>query len=355
MVSSIVGTGVFVLPATIIGTGISSIIFLCICTFIFMGLAYLFSKVSSPFLIIKEMIPIKGFYQFISVSYWISTWAGSIIGIYEMSGAILTLLDISLCIQNRSICQLIIWSTFFGLQYLSFNNLNMVEAIMTFFKIICLVAVPIIFIYFGKIANIPIGCTNFFTVLPSMMWVFLGIESSCIFNKDLKSFLPIFIAIIIIFLIYLLNISGFLMVMNPDINLASPYASIFSTLFPYGGSCMALIVIILCSGSTHSWFSMSSSILQSLSRDGIVSEKISDSYGKCVFFSCIGLIPLCIYISNPNAQTVFNGILNYFAIITSVFYLSCTFSIARKLKIYYIGTFVFMSILLFFCYFVYNF
>ncbi len=187
MVSSIVGTGVFVLPATIMGTGISSIIFLCICTCVFMGLAYLFSKVSSPFLVIKEMIPIKGFYQFISISYWASTWAGSIVGIYEMSGAILTLLDVSLCIQNRSICQLMIWSIFFSLQYLNVNNINMLEAIMTVFKILCLVAVPLIFIYFGKISNVSIECTNFFTVLPSMMWIFLGIESASIFNNDRKS------------------------------------------------------------------------------------------------------------------------------------------------------------------------
>lgn len=340
IVGSIVGTGVLLLPTTIANTGGSILISLFISTILFTGLGYLFSLTSTPFDNIKTAVPSKIFHQLNSIYYWVLSWSSTIIIIYEMTQAIIGLTGIANSSINIIIIQVIIVIIFTLIQKVGMNQIAKLEVVMTALKVLLLLGIPTIFIIYSFNHNLTIDYSfsmkSVLKLIPTSMWMFLGIEScSIISSNNKRSFPPILSSLATILAIYSFNAFSLLAFSSVDLNF--PYQSILFTIFrsPDVSSFMSIVIILLCAGSTNSWFVMSARTLQSL--PDIFPKKISSNYFYSVLASSVGLIPLAFFVCNPDSKTVFTSLLDYFSIFSSLFYLVSAYSITRIFKSFKVG------------------
>lgn len=359
IVSSIVGTGILILPATVIKYGLNAIIGLGLSTIIFTGVGYLFAQTSQPFNDIKKYTP-SVIYKFISISYWIFSWSSTIVITYEMANAILKLLNYTQNSLNISILQIIIIVSFIGLHKLGIHRVNKIEICVTVLKIIVLSFIPIIFIIYsvqnGISINTNISLKSIIAVIPSMMWMYLGLESCSIVNQEKNNVKSIILGILCVFGIYCMNIFSILLTMDNLTDLAAPQAQVIGKIFNqwyptmavFAEKFIAICIIILCAGSINSWYVLSANTFESLT--DIVPKKYNNSYFKSVLFSSIGLIPLACIVSSPNIKTTYEKIFDNFSIIISVFYLICTYVIMKKYKYYKLGIPIIITFIIFISY-----
>lgn len=364
IISSIAGTGILVLPSTTIGYGaINVIISLTITTIIFIGLAYLFTQTTQLFEDIKNSFP-SWFYKGFSIIYWIFTWCGTIVSIYELSNAILFLINIQKCYSSILVTQCIIISLFIGLHRLGVHKLFFIENIINILKIIILLIIPGIFITYGVQNHVPIdysfNINNIIGRIPSMMWAYLGIESCSVENNNKHFRKIVLFSVICVFILYLINIIGIVFAMNKSIDLAAPHSlvikNIFNKWYPsianMSENFVAICIITLCAGTVSTWYYISAKILQSMKN--IVPTKFNNSYFRSVVYSSIGLFPLAFLISNSNIKIIYKKLFDYFSVIGTIFYLVCTYTIIKKYKCYKVGIIVFISLLVFLCYHFYQ-
>ena len=330
IVGGIIGTGVFLLPATIIPFGWSSVVSLLISSFVFCGLGYLFSCTSRPFDDMYEQIPSRRFNNFVSLGYWILSWSSTIVVFYEMAQPLYYLIFGSMVTTSGIIViQLFLTFLFMGIQLLGSRNVSKIEIIVTVGKIIASIVIPLLFIayyiYGDFVSNIA-SCSfkGVVSTFPSMMWMFLGIECCSLLQGNKKTSSMVYGVITICF-VYFLNIIAVLL----NMSVGDTYPSLMNRMFDSGNAIMSLVIVLLCFGSSNSWFTSSTVTLQALSNRGVVSNKFL-SYRNSMIASSIGLIPLSILVNNPDAKVVFESVIDIFTIIAGVFYICVSYAVMRK-------------------------
>ena len=330
IVGGIVGTGIFLLPSTIISFGWSSVFSLIASSCVFCGLGYLFSCTNKPFDDMYEQIPSRRFNNIVSLGYWILSWSSTIVVFYEMAQPLYYLIfGSAITTTGVIVIQLCLTFLFMGIQLLGSSNVSKIEIIVTIGKIIASILVPLLFIgyYMASDVSKSIATCSFNGVIstfPSMMWMFLGIECCSLLHGTKKTSSMVY-AVITICIIYLLNIVAVLL----NMSIGDTYPSLMNRMFASGDIIMSLVIVLLCFGSSNSWFTSSTVTLQALSDRGVVSDKFL-SYRNAMIASSVGLIPLSIVVNNPDAKVVFESVIDIFTIIAGIFYICVAYAVMRK-------------------------
>jgi amino acid transporter len=361
ILGSIIGTGVLTLPSLTLGINLTDVLFsLGLSSVVFAALGYLFSKTSNPFDDMRESIS-SNFCKILGVTYWVSIWTGTMLGIYEMSNEIFNLIGVEITRIKLAVCQVTIVILFILLQKVGMRYVNKVEIVITGLKIIFVVIIPIILVVHGfsngYVIEWSLNISSIMSMIPQMMWMYLGIEScSIISNKEKDITSTVINSVFIIFFVYAINVIGVISTMNSTISLSSPYpALVANAIGKYHNlvrTLMSVVIITLCAGSTNSWYVMSAKTFQSLT--SVFPVKYTSKYFYAVLFSSIGLIPLSILISSPDVKSVFSNLIDIFGIISALFYLSSSFAITKKYKTFYVGIPISLLLVCFFLYCVFN-
>ncbi len=330
IVGGIIGTGVFLLPSTIISFGWSSVVSLIASTCVFCGLGYLFSCTNKPFDDMYDQIPSRKFNNVVSLGYWVLSWSSTIVVFYEMAQPLYYLIfGTAITTTGVIIIQLSLTLLFMAIQLLGVSNVSKIEIVVTVAKIFASIVIPILFIIYyihgDFVANVAVfSFSGVASTFPSMIWMFLGIEC-CSLLQGAKKTSSMVYAVITVCIVYLLNIVAVLL----NMSIGDTYPSMMNKLFASGDIIMSLVIVLLCFGSSNSWFTSSAVTLQALSDRGVVSNRFL-SYRNAMFASSIGLIPLSIIVNNPDAKVVFESVIDVFTIIAGIFYICISYAVMRK-------------------------
>jgi hypothetical protein len=220
---------------------------------------------------------------------------------------------------------------------------NKVEVVVTVIKIATLTLIPLVFVIYGGKYGFPIDYTvtlsGILSVIPSTMWMYLGVESCSIVGS--KGAKPVILGILSVGSIYALNILGLLMTINSQTNSAAPHAEVVGQIcdrwcpfLSFGAeNFIAICIIIICAGSINSWFVFSARSFQAIQTP----KCIQKDYFSAVIWSTIGLFPLAWVVSSPNMKATYDQAFSCAGVVMNVFYLLCIYSITCKYRCYRIG------------------
>lgn len=291
VVGNMVGSGVFLLPASLAQYGtvtifswIATAIGAMFLALVFAKLSKLFPRTGGPYVYCKE-----GFGDFIgfqvAYNFWICKWAGSAAIATALTGylsAFFPILD-----QNHFLAFLIT----VGMVWL-FSLINIVgvhlaggfQLTLTILKYVPLILATVIGIFYVKAENLAYfnvsGGSNFSALSSGAMltlWAFLGLESASIPADDVinpEKTIPratvIGTALAgIVYIFSTISIMG--VIPMPELKgSAAPFADFAGKLFgPWGMYAMGGVAVISCAGALNGWILVQGQIPMAAARDGL--------------------------------------------------------------------------------------
>jgi APA family basic amino acid/polyamine antiporter len=345
---NLVGSGVFMLPATLaafgslcIGGWIATSIGAILLSLVFAGLSCRSPKTGGPHTYVYEAFgATAAFYT--SWGYWVLSWvsnAALVVGAIGYASSIVGgfsplttfFLEVFL-ILSISIINL------YGLQIA-----GRFEFIITIFKLIPLVVVPVIGLFYIDSHNfIPFNATSgsAFSALNTTallaLWAFIGLETGTVPGTDVdnpKKNIPraILIGTLIAAFIYIIGTAVIMGVVPRDQLLASkaPYADLATILF--GGNWgipVAIMGAVCCIGALNGWTMVVSRVALGAANDGLfpaIFKKETTSgvplWGTIISSGCS--IPFVALSMTPNLLDQFNFIIDFSLTLALVIYLTC--------------------------------
>lgn len=348
VVGNLVGSGAFLMPATLAVFGS-----LCLCGWAITSigaiiLSLIFSKLSTisprtggPHTYVEDAFGKTAGY-FTAWSYWVLSWisnAGLVVGAIGYASPLLGVMEP----HTIFIAQIVL------LAFLSIINLagmhfaGRFEMILTLCKVIPLIALPLIGIFYIEPSHfIPFNGTtdSVYTALNATayatLWCFVGLETGTVPGSDVenpKKNIPrsILAGTLIATFIYILGTIAIMGVVPKDqlIGSKAPYAELAGHLF--GGSwsiSVALLASIACAGALNGWIMVVSRISQGAAEDGLfpaffsrTTKKGAPLWGTLVSFVCTGLF-MALSLSG-NLLEQFKFILDFSVCLVLVIYLVC--------------------------------
>lgn len=344
---NLVGSGVFLLPATLAAFGSISVlgwiatsigaIFLAL---VFAKLSHIIPKTGGPYAYAKQAFGTDVGY-FVCWTYWMIAWisnpaliAGAVsylhnIMPFDYSTALIIELGILICI------------TAFNL--LSISVAGSGELVITILKVVPLILLPLIgifFIDFDNFQHFNTSGKSFSTALNSVafltLWAFIGLETGTVPGNKVvnpKKNIPIatILGTSIAAIIYILGTIVIIGVIPNStlINSKGPYADIAS--FIFGGSWsipFAIAAIISCIGTLNGWTMVVGRIPQAAADDGLFpsifkkTNRFNTPYLGIILSSVLA-IPLLIMSLSENLIEQFNLIIEISTTLILIIYFVC--------------------------------
>ncbi len=244
VISSLLGSGIFVTPGLLIPNGlIGFIVFIVISILFFILGNHLGSVKSSLFKFLENQLGFKTS-SLVLWSYWIISWASTSIVIIEMINYMgLGQSEYVLLYE----CLFVILFTF--INWFGLKSSIKFEAILTWIKVIPLIIIPGICMWKAEGIIPKIGMVGEWgwiesikRSIVSVLWLFVGIESGAIISKDKSYNKEISLGIIIVIFVYFINIYGISLI-NTSFSLTS-YSDVLFSLF--GSSGQLILNIFIC-------------------------------------------------------------------------------------------------------------
>lgn len=312
-----IGTGIFLLPASLVvfgGVGLSSwlvtasgAIFLA---FVFARLSALIPKTGGPHTFIETAFG-NTFGFFAAWTYWIISWLSTPMVVISVVSYLSPLLG-DLSPYTNFLLELAFLSFITGLNLLGVRSAGYLEVIFTLLKLLPLLIVPVAgFFFFNHSHFIPFNPTpdSTFNTLNAAalltLWGFIGVESATTPAESVKNpnqTIPraLIVGTLIVAIVYIFSSTMIMGIVPPQILAQSkaPFADAAQIVF--GGSWHILISIcasLVCLGTLNAWVLTSGQIALGAAYDGHLPKMfaLKNSKGAPYFgliVSSCGMIPV---------------------------------------------------------------
>jgi len=352
-----VGSGIFMLPATLAPYGLYSIVgWVCsalgaiMLSLVFAKLCAWFPKTGGPHVYVKEAFGQSASF-FTGWTYWVISWVSTTVVVIGSIGYLMPILGIdSLPIQL--VLQLILLLSITLLNCRGLNAAGHVEFVLTVLKVIPLLVVPLCALFYFNGNNFSISETVAHLSLSQILsrvtlltlWGFIGLESATTAAESVENptvIIPraVLFGTIAVTFIYLLNNIGIMGVIpgNELMNSAAPYADAVRSIF--GGNwhlVISIIASIVCIGTLNAWMMTSGQIALGLAQDNLLPSFFGkkNSYDAPIWsliISSLGMVPLLIMTANKNLASQILTIIDFSVIAFLFVYVICCLSFLKIL------------------------
>ncbi|WP_010301404.1 amino acid permease [Candidatus Odyssella thessalonicensis] len=365
VIGSQVGSGVFMLPASLALLGPISVFGWLISSsgaillaLVFAQLCIQLPKAGGPHAYVEAAFGREAAF-FTSWVYWMISWVSSIAVIIAAVAYLSPLLNLHSPLQNLILeITLLLIITIINIRGTAFAG--SMEFILTIFKCIPLLLIPMLGLFFGSAQNFePMNPNNFelMDVLhqASLMtlWGFIGLESATVTTAAIdnpQKVIPkaVIIGTITVAGLYILNSIG-VMAVVPLQELAgnkAPYVEASSHLFGKGwDKVVAIVASIACIGTLNAWVLTSGQIAYGAAKDNLLPEMLGkvnkyESPYMSLILSFLGSVPLLIMTLDKNLVVQVNKIIDISVTAFLFVYILCMLSYiklnAHKKPIYLI-------------------
>jgi len=352
-----IGSGVFMLPATLAPFGLYSLggwaasgLGAIMLSLVFAQLCSWVPKTGGPHAYVKEAFgPTASF--FTGWTYWIISWVSTTVVVIGSIGYLIPLLGI----QSLAIKLLLELALLFGITMLNFRGVTAaghVEFFLTVLKVVPLVIVPLLALFYFNSDNFSLSETvsqlttsqilSRVTLLT--LWGFIGLESATtpagsVQNPSVTIPRAVVFGTISVALLYLFNSIGIMGVIpgNELMYSVAPYAEAVRVIF--GGNWHLVISVIasmICIGTLNAWMMTSGQIALGLAQDGLMPSIFArknkyDAPFWSLLVSSMGIAPLLILTANKSIATQVLTIIDFSVTAFLFIYVICCLSFFKIL------------------------
>ncbi len=354
-----IGSGVFMLPASLASFGWLSLIGWVISgigavmlALVFAGLCGRFPRTGGPHVYVNEAFGAQAAF-FTGWTYWIISWV-STTAVITASVGYLTPLIGSHSAGVHLALEIMLLLMITAVNFKGVKTAGNVEFFLTLLKMIPLLVVPFIALFFFDQKNlIPVEMPSSSLNLPQIishvtlltLWGFIGLESATtpagsVVNPSKTIPRAVVLGTLCVAILYFMNSFSIMGAIPSQTLMVSkaPYAD--TTQFIFGGNwhlLISLIASIVCIGTLNAWMLASGQIALGLAQDGLMPPLFgkTNRHGApsfAILVSCAGIIPLLFLTQNENLSQQINTIID--------------FSVTAFLFVYFICCLVYLKILL---------
>lgn len=349
VISSQIGSGIFMLPVSLAPYGIYSFISWVISglgaislALVFALLCAKFPETGGPHIYVKHAFgPIAAF--FVGWTYWVISWVSSTAVVVASVGYLTPLFygDIS---NLRLLLELLLFVIITLINLRGVTAAGSVEFVLMIIKITALFSIPIIalfhfdrdnFVVSSEISSLTISQILARSTLLTM-WCFIGLESATApagsVNNPAKT-IPraIVFGTICVAIIYLINSFAIMGLINGDelANSKAPYVDAIKMMFSGNWHLIiSIIAFIVCVGSLNAWVLASGQVALGLAENKLMPQFFTkknryDSPFWGIVISSLGTSILLIFTSSDNFAKQITSIIDFSVISFLFVYLAC--------------------------------
>ena len=357
VIGSQIGSGIFMLPATLTPYGLYSILgwlisgagAVCL-ALVFAGLCGRFPRTGGPHAYIKEMFGETASF-FTGWTYWVISWFSTTAVVIASIGYL------SPFIGNQSahvylIFEIILLLAITGLNLTGVKMAGKAGFVLTLLKIIPLLILPIAALwYFDShhfitkpvIEALPLS-SKLAQVTLLTLWGFIGLEiattsAGSVTNAAKTIPRAIIFGTIVTAIIYVINSIGIMGLLPAETLAASKAPYIDASQYLFGGQwhyVISIIASIICIGTLNAWMLGSGQIALGLAEDYLLplhftkkNKHDAPKYGLII--SCIGIIPFLILTANDSIAKQITSIVDYSVTAFLFVYIFCTLAYIKIL------------------------
>lgn len=351
-----IGSGVFMLPAGLapygyyglMGWVISGIGAICL-ALVFAHLCAHRPRTGGPHVYTEEAFgPVAGF--FTGWTYWFISWVSSTAVIVTCVGYLTPILG-DLSPAMRLGLEIALLASIVLVNLRGVEVAGEVELLLTVLKVIPLIALPLIALFYFDVANLtptavvqdksPINILTYVTLLT--LWGFIGLEcattpAGAVDNPSKTIPRAIVLGTFFVALIYFLNSLGVMGVIPAEIlaNSKAPYADVAKHMFGDAPQLViSIIAFIVCVGTLNAWVLASGQIALGLAEDKLFPKFFAKRNKKdapylAILSSSIGIIPLLILTNQDNIAQQINYIIDLSVLSFLYVYVACAFALLKS-------------------------
>ncbi len=352
-----IGSGVFMLPASLAPYGGYSLLGWIISGLGAIALALVFAqlcnwipKTGGPHAYVQEAFGSTASF-FVGWTYWVISWVSTTAVIVTSIGYLGPIIGVH-STEVTLLLEILLVLLITALNLRGIKAAGSAEFILTALKIIPLVLMPLAaFMYFNA-ENIAVAPAIESLPAPHILsqvtlltlWGFVGLESATtpaqsVVNPEKTIPRAIILGTISVAILYFFNSLGILGVI-PSAELANtsaPYSAAAQYIF--GGNwhlMISLIASIVCIGTLNAWMLASGQIALGLSEDGLMPRFFSkknkfEAPYMSLLISCAGIIPLLMLTADKNLAQQMTTIIDFSVVAFLFVYLSCCLSFLKLL------------------------
>lgn len=332
-----IGSGVFMLPASLAPFGAISLLGWLLSGLGAMALALVFAKLcgwfpqtGGPHVYVKQSFGASASF-FTGWTYWIISWVSTTVVISASVGYLSPILGYP-SDNTRLVIEIGLLIAITALNFRGVKTAGNTEFFLTLLKMIPLLLVPLAALfYFNKDNFAPITASTpleFSHVLSQVvlftLWGFIGVESATtpageVHNPSKTIPKAVIFGTLSVALFYFINSVGIMGVLPASqlANSMAPYAD--ATQFMFGGNwhlIVSVIAAIVCIGTLNAWVLTSGQIALGLAQDGFMPPIMGkqNKHGApmvAILVSTAGMIPLLILTLNENLAQQINSVIDY--------------------------------------------
>lgn len=350
VVGSQIGSGVFMLPASLASFGaysiagwIASAVGAISLAMVFASLCSHFPKTGGPHVYIEQFFG-RNLAFFVGWTYWVVSWISSSAVVVAAIGYLSPFIGEQSPMVYLAL-EILLLLSIGGLNLFGVSVAGRAETVFTLLKFIPLFIVPIVAIWQFDISNFQISetimlqksSTSIAQAALLTLWGFVGLESATtpagsVENPSKTIPRALIVGTSIVALIYIFN-SIAIMGLIPGNELAhsnAPYASAAQHIF--GGNWYLWISIaasIVCIGTLNAWVLTSGQISLGLAEDKMMPKlfaqrnKNNAPYAS-IICSCLGIVPLLALTANKNIAGQVTAVIDFSVTSFLFIYLLCS-------------------------------
>lgn len=355
VISSQIGSGIFMLPISLAPYGIYSIASWSISglgaislALVFAFLCARFPETGGPHVYVKHAFgSVTAF--FVGWTYWVISWVSTTAVIVASIGYLTPLFHTD--IQSmRLFLEILLFTIITLINLRGVTVAGNIEFILMVVKLIALISIPIIgLFYFDKnnfVVSDELSHLTTSQVLARStlltLWCFIGLESATatagsVRNPDKIIPRAIVIGTICVAVIYFINSFSIMGLINGNdlANSKAPYVDAIKMIFPGNGYLIvSIIAFIVCVGSLNAWVLSSGQVALGLAEDGLMpkffaKKNIYDSPFWGILISSLGTLLLLIFTSKNNFSKQITSIIDFSVISFLFVYLACSLAFLK--------------------------
>lgn len=351
VIGSQIGSGVFMLPATLAPFGIYSIggwivsgIGAIALSVVFANLCAKYPRTGGPHVYIKAVFGDTAAF-FTGWTYWVVSWVSTTTVIIAATGYIASLFNIQdegayLCIELFLLCA-VCCVNLFGVCVA-----GRAESILTALKFLPLFVIPVCAMFFYDSGNLAPqssyteGCIDLSSLAKASLitlWGFIGLEcatapAGSVIRPEATIPRALVIGTVIVALVYVFNSVAIMGLMPSEVLASSsaPYVDASKAMF--GGNWHMVIsgvAAIVCMGTLNAWVLTSGQIALGLSEDGMMPKIFSKKGDRGapyvgVIVSCLGIVPILFMSASKSIASSVSLVIEFSVISFLFIYLLCS-------------------------------
>lgn len=355
-----IGSGVFMLPASLAPYGMLGLIGWIISGLGAIALALVFAKLcewiprtGGPHAYVKEAFGSSAAF-FVGWTYWVISWVSTTAVIVTSVGYLSPLIGLNSPELHLAL-EILLVLLITAINLAGIQAAGRVEFILTLLKIIPLIVVPTAaFFYFNR-ENISVaqsvageGTAHILSQVTLLtLWGFIGLESATtpagsVENPSKTIPKAIIIGTTLVALIYLYNSIGIMGVIPGDSLMASRAPYVDATQQIFGGNwhlMISIVASIICIGTLNAWMLASGQIALGLAQDKLLptffgSKNRFDAPFWGLLISCGGIIPLLVLTTDSNLASQMRSIVDFSVVAFLFVYIASCITFLKLLQSY---------------------